>query len=227
MYEFKIDGPALKKGIPLHITVSALDNFQSIIDKTFLVYNNSKKLSPQNRDKFQLKAQSFTRGSFITHFEIILADAQLMLPLIAALCPQNIWDYAKSAFNLLKLVCGGIQNGQKPSYQYNNNGDVNVTIGNTKNNFYGQVIQIGQSVLTDYQGLTSLIKSGKLDHISAGYKNCKEPDISLGKNDINTFDIPTKIQKEHIEIDCEIFDFNKYREIIYKGQKSSYSNWKI
>ena len=34
--QFKIDGKKLKDGVPLHIAVAALDQFQKIVDKSYL-----------------------------------------------------------------------------------------------------------------------------------------------------------------------------------------------
>ncbi|WP_421347507.1 hypothetical protein [Aeromonas veronii] len=36
-------------------------------------------------------------------------------------------------------------------------------------------------------------------------------DIFLGAEDSDAFRIPTKIQKDTIELYCEVFDFNKYK----------------
>lgn len=211
MFEYKIDGPALKDGIPIHIAASALDNFQSILDKTFLVSIGSKRLSAKDRDRFQLKATKFTQGSLITDFDIVFAGVQLILPFAGSLGPQNIWDYTKDTFTFLKLVCGSVQNDEKPTYQYNNNGDVAVKTGDTINNFYGTVIQIGELALPSYQSLAHLIDPQKLDHISAGPKESIKPDIVLGKDDKNIFNIPTRIETDSIALNCEIFDFNKYK----------------
>lgn len=73
VHEFKIDGPALREGVSLHIAVAALDNFHSVVDKTYLAFTGAKKLSTRDREIFQLKASKFERSSFLTEFEIVIA----------------------------------------------------------------------------------------------------------------------------------------------------------
>lgn len=209
--EFYINGPALKEGVPIHLAVSALDSFQSIVDKSYLVATGSKKISPKEREKFYLKATEFKEGSLLTYFEIALAGVQLGLPLVTDFGPQNLWDYTKETFNFLKLVCGASQNGEKPVYQFNNEGDATVKVGDEEHHYNAPVIQIGQLVLPNYQDLAHLIDPKKLNEISAGRAKDKAPDIYLGANDKKAFDIPTRIEKETVELKCEIFDFNKYK----------------
>jgi len=211
--EFKIDGPKFKDGVPIHIAVQALDKFQSIVDKTYLVSSGSKKMMVKDREKYYLKATEFREGSLLTIFEIALQGVQLGLPLASQLGPQNIWDYTKETFNFLKLVCGAVQKGEKPSYEFNNNGDATVHIGDISHHYSGPVIQIAQLSLSSYQGLANLLEPNKLTEISAGVHEKSPRDIYLGEGDRGAFDIPTRIEKDTIHLKCEIFDFNKYKNI--------------
>lgn len=213
MLEYKIDGPALKDGIPLHIAAASLDYFQAVLDKTYLISVGSKKMSGRDRNIFQLKASSFYRGSLLTNFEIILTGAQLALPFIGTLGPQNIWEYTKDTFSFLKAVCGAVQKGEKPQYVFQNNGDVTVKTGDTVNNYYAPVIQIGELALPSYQNLAHLIDPKKLEEISAGKSDQEIPDIFIGENDRDIFDIPTRIEEEAVRLLCEIYDFNKYKNV--------------
>lgn len=213
MLEYKIDGPALKNGIPIHIAAASLDYFQAVLDKTYLIAVGSKKMTGRDRNVFQLRASSFSRGSLLTNFEIILTGVQLTIPFIGTLGPQNIWEYTKDTFNFLKVVCGAVQKGDKPQYVFQNNGEVTVKTGNTVNNYYGPVIQIGELALPSYQNLAHLIDPKKLNEISAGKCKQKTPDIFIGKNDREIFDIPTRIEKETVRLLCEIYDFNKYKNV--------------
>jgi len=213
MLEYKIDGPALKDGIPIHIAAASLDYFQAVLDKTYLIAVGSKKMTGRDRNVFQLRASSFSRGSLLTNFEIILTGAQLTLPFVGTLGPQNVWEYTKDTFNFLKVVCGAVQKGDKPQYVFQNNGDVTVKTGNTVNNYYSPVIQIGELALPSYQNLAHLIDPKKLNEISAGQCKQEKPDIFIGKNDREIFDIPTRIEKETVRLLCEIYDFNKYKNV--------------
>jgi len=211
VHEFKICGPALDDGVPIHIAVAALDNFQAVVDKSYLVLAGAKRMSAKDREIFQLRAKTFERGSLLTQFEIALSGMQLTLPFISSFGPQNLWDYTRDAFSFLTNVCGAVQNNEKPTYTFSNDGDVNVQIGDTVHHYNGPVIQIGELALPSYQKLAHLIEPQRLSEISAKPSDQKVPDLYIGPNDRNKFDIPTRIEKETRAIDCEIYDFNKYK----------------
>lgn len=211
MHEFRIDGPALDDGVPIHVAVAALDNFQAVVDKTYLVLFGAKRMSAKDREIFQLKVKDFERGSLLTHFEIALSGVQLTLPFISSLGPQNLWDYTRDAFSFLTNVCGAVQKDEKPTYQFLNDGNVNVQIGETNHHYHAPVIQIGELALPSYQNLAHLIEPAKLSHISAKPSKQKEPDLYIGPNDRGMFDIPRRIEKETRLINCELYDFNKYK----------------
>ncbi|ELV7515498.1 fructose 1,6-bisphosphatase [Photobacterium damselae] len=209
--QFKINGKKLEHGVPIHIAVAALDQFQRIVDKSYLGITGSKRITAKEREKYFLQATEFKHGSFLTYFDIALQGVQLGLPLVSAYGPQNLWDATKDTFNFLKTVCSAVQNGQQPTYEFNNDGDAKVTIGNEVHNYHGTVIQIGKLVLPNYQELAHMLGTEKLSEISAGEVKSKGMDIYLGVDDAKQFDVPTKIQKDTIELECEVFDFNKYK----------------
>lgn len=210
-YEFKIDGSALKEGVPIPLAIAALESFQSILDKTYLVSIGKEKITAQEREKFFLRATKFKHGSLLTHFDIAVQGVQLVLPILSTFGPQNIWDYTKETFGFLKTVCESVQKGVEPKYNFNNKGDVELHIGDVHHHYHAPVIQIGKLALPSYQSLAHLIDPKKLTEISAGHLNHKKPDIFIGQEDKNIFDIPTKIEKDTIDIKCEVFDFNKYK----------------
>lgn len=211
--EFKIDGPSLKEGVPIPLAVAALSNFQSIVDKTYLVATDTKRITAKEREKFYLRATEFKQGSLLTYFEIALQGVQLGLPLVTAYGPQNIWDLTKDSFSFLKTVCGAVKDGKTPHYEFNNNGDVSLRIGDETHNYNGPVYQIAQLSLTNYQDLAHLLGKNKLTEISAGVRKTEQSDIYLGSSDREVFDVPTKIKKETTELTCEVFDFNKYKNV--------------
>ena len=170
-------------------------------------------MTTRDREIFNLIASEFKAGSLLTQFEIVISGVQIALPFVSSFGPQNIWDYTKDSFNFLKLVCGAVQKGEKPTYEFNNEGDVTVHIGDTHHHYHSQVIQIGKIALPNYQNLAGMIDPKKLDHISANPVNQDEPDIYMGKNDGNMFDVPKRIEKETVSLRCEIYDFNKYKNI--------------
>ncbi|TOM09040.1 fructose 1,6-bisphosphatase, partial [Vibrio parahaemolyticus] len=50
--QFKIDGKKLEDGVPLHTAIAALDNFQKIVDKSYMGITGVKKLSQKEREKY-------------------------------------------------------------------------------------------------------------------------------------------------------------------------------
>jgi hypothetical protein len=217
VHEFKIDGPAFKEGAPIHLSVSALDNFQSVLDKSYLVLSGAKRMSPKDREIFHLRATNFRRGSLLTEFEIVITGIQLALPFVSSFGPQNRWDYTKDSFSFLKTVCTAVRNGEKPTYEFNNQGDASVHIGDNHYHYHAPVIQIAELALPSYQNLAHLIEQSKVNEISSKPKLQEEPDMYIGPNDKEMFDIPTRIEKETVPLGCEIYDFNKYKN---KGKLS-------
>lgn len=217
---YKIEGPILEKNIPLHIAIDSLSNFQAVVDKTYLGLKGEKqRLSKKERQYFQLRAQAFERGSLLTYFEIFLTTQQLTLPFISSLGPQTIWDYTKFSFEFLKLIYTAAQKGEQPTYEFHDNKDFTVHIGDTHHHYHGPVYQIGENALTNYRNLAHLIEGG-VSRISAG--TTEQEDIALDTKDQNLFDLPSQIENDHIDIKCEIFDFNKFnnkgRLLVAEGQ---------
>jgi len=208
-FEFKIEGPIVEVGIPLHLAIDALENFQGIIDKTYLVGANLQRMTAKERESFELKVKNFKLGSLITDFEICISGVQLVLPLISALGPQNVWEYTKETFKFLKLVFSAMHSGQNPTYEFNNNRDFTVNTGDTHQHFHGPVIFIGEKALPNYQALAHLLEQGKVEAISAGSRG--HPEIVLGPEDRTLFDLPTEFQEQPIRVECEIFNFNKFK----------------
>lgn len=228
-YLYKLEGPILKENIPIHIAIDSLYNFQSILDKTYLGLKGDKqRLSKKERQYFQLRAQKFERGSLLTYFEIFLATTQLTLPFFTSLGPQSIWDYTKDSFTFLKLIYGAAQIGEQPTYTFHDNKDFTVHIGDIHNHFHGPVYQIGENALKNYRNLAHLTEEG-ISLISAG--TTEQEDIKLVEKDKNLFDLPSEIEKDPIELKCEIFDFNKFnnkgRLLVAEGQNLPQGEYKF
>ncbi|WP_283132288.1 fructose 1,6-bisphosphatase [Enterovibrio norvegicus] len=209
--QFKIDGPKLTEGVPLHTAVAALDHFQKIVDKSYMGITGVRKITAKEREKYFLQTTEIRHGSLLTTFDIMLQGVQLGLPLISAYGPQNIWDATKDTFGFLKTVCTAVQEGKTPSYEFNNEGDATVRIGDEVHHYNGTVIQIGKLSLNNFQDLAHMAGVGKLEEISAGKSGVEAKDLFIGANDSKMFDVPTKLEQEIRSVKCEVFDFNKYK----------------
>ena len=210
-FSFKLEGPIFQEGVPIHIAIKAWDNFQSIIDKTYLVATYSERIGAKEREKYYLRAATFEHSSFLTNFEIFLAGAQLVLPLVGTLGPQNLWKYTMETFNFLKLICTHKEKDRKATITVKDNLKTIVKIGDTHHHYHGPVFQIAEKSLKKYQDLAHMLDQGKVEAISAGDKD--NPEMLLRLEDKNIFDFPTKLEDEGTEVKCEIFTFNKFNNI--------------
>ncbi|ACH63521.1 hypothetical protein [Aliivibrio fischeri] len=209
--QFKIDGKKLKNGVPLHTAIAALDSFQKIVDKSYMGITGVKKLTQNEREKYFINTTEIKHGSLLTNFDIVLQGIQLGLPLFTSYGPQNIWDATKDTFSFLKTVCGAVQRGESPTYEFNNDGDAAVHVGDEVHHYHGTVIKIGQASLSNFQDLAHLAGANKLSEISAGKIDSPHKDLFIGEGDSKMFDVPTKLEQEVRSVKCEVFDFNKFK----------------
>ena len=210
-FSFKLEGPLFDEGVPIHVAIKAWDNFQSIIDRTYLVASDSQRIGTKEREKFYLRAKSFEHSSFLTNFEICLAGVQLVLPFFGTLGPQNLWEYTKETFSFLKLICTHQKDDQKAKINIQDSQNTVVQIGDTHHHYHGPVFQIAEKSLPKYQDLAHMLDKGKIESIYAGNKD--EPEMVLRLEDKNIFDFPKKLDNESLEIKCEIFTFNKFNNV--------------
>jgi hypothetical protein len=210
-FAFKLEGPIFQDGVPIHVAIKAWENFQSIIDKTYLVATESHRIGPKEREKYYLKATTFEHSSFLTNFDILLTGTQLALPFIGSLGPQNLWEFTKETFSFLKLICTHKEDAQNVKIDVRNSQNTNVYIGDVHHHYNGPVFPIAEKSLPKYQELAHMLDQGKIEKISAGNKD--DPEMVLQLEDKKLFDFPTKVQEGPIEIKCEIFTFNKFTNV--------------
>lgn len=219
-FSFKLEGPIFQEGVPIHVAIKAWDNFQSIIDRTYLVATDSQRIGAKEREKYFLRATAFERSSFLTNFEIFLAGTQLVLPFLGTLGPQNLWEYTKETFNFLKLICSRKEDTEQVKINVQDSQNTVVQIGDTHHHYHGPVFQIAEKSLPKYQDLAHMLNQGEIETISAGSKN--DPEMVLRLEDKNIFDFPKKLEDEPIGVKCEIFTFNKFANVgklrIFDGQ---------
>lgn len=219
-FSFKLEGPIFQEGVPIHVAIKAWDNFQAILDRTYLVATDSQRIGAKEREKYYLKATTFEHSSFLTNFEIFLAGTQLAFPFLGTLGPQNLWQYTKDTFHFLKLICTHKEDSQNIKIDVQDSQNTFVQIGDAHHHYHGPVFQIAEKSLPKYQDLAHMLDKGKIESISAGDKY--KPEMVLKLDDKNIFDFPTKVEEEPIEVKCEIFTFNKFSNVgklrIFDGQ---------
>jgi hypothetical protein len=217
---FYMNGPAFEKDIPLHLMLATLHDFQSILDKSYLGLMGRKRMSKDDRLKFQLKSPGIKQGSVESAFDIVMAGTQAFMPFYSAVGPSGIWDYTKTTFEWLTAVFDKFKAGEKPTYSADGDKSV-MMVDNSQHttNYYGPVVQIGEQALPFYQNMTARISDEGIDEITFG----KETSIiQLGKREKELFNIAAVIDDKPSRFKCEIFDFNKFDNVgklsVFKGQ---------
>lgn len=204
---FKMEGQIFDEGIPLPIALASLQDIQAIFDKTYLVVNGSKRITKKDRELFHLKTFAIKQGSLETDLSIFLDTAQFVLPVVSAFGVNDIWTLTKESWEFLKIIYEFSSSGDKPTYSANDNGTINVHNGDITHIYNAPVYQIAQLSVNNWRSLNHKLKKGQIDSYILG--NQQYPEISLAAENKNIFDNPTKVDKESIQIVCDIFDFNK------------------
>jgi len=210
-FKFKMNGPAFDGGMPLPLALSALHEVQAIFDKTYLVLSGGKKITKKDREQFYLKTFNIHHGSLETDLQIIYDVAQFTLPSIAAYGAQDVWSLTQQSWEFLKYIYGLASKGEKPVYEARDDSTINVYNGDNMKVFNGPVYNIGKIAVNNWRALNHKLQEGKVENYSMGTES--SPEIYLGSNDKGLFDIPTHIDKNPIEITCDIYDFNKRKNI--------------
>lgn len=206
-FRFKMEGPVFDDGMPLPIALSSLQEVQAIFDKTYLVLAGSKRITKKDREHFYLKTFNVKHGSLESDLQIVYELAQFTLPAIAAYNSNDIWDLTQQGWDFLKYIYGLAAKGEKPRYEARDNSTINVYNGDNVKVYNAPVVKIGEQSVNHWRALNHKLKEGQVNNYSLGTPN--EPEIKLTSLDKNIFDNPTHIDKVPVEINCDIYDFNK------------------
>lgn len=209
---FKMEGPILEESIPLDIALIALNNLQSILDKSYLALSESRRVTKKSRGEFKITFTEIRKGSIEADLDLIIAAvvvAQQTMPFLTALNAKTIWGLTCQAFEYLKFVLESVSKGKVPTYNENkdgmlvvNNGDGNTTIINR--NTYN----VGKETYSDYQDMAKLTNRG-INRICLNKKD--QSGIEIDKSNSAIFTPKTQVSEKQIDLSCEIFDFNKHK----------------
>ena len=207
--QFLMNGPIFNEGLPIPITTKSLENLQSIFDKSYLVLANKTRMSPSERSSFYLKSNGVIKGSLSTDLGLVFTAAQVTLPIISNLGPTGVWEYTVQAFELLKLIFEAKKDGERIEINHTSDGSlVNVNTGTQNITFNGPVLAIASAALPNYEFFSKLLSDEKVTSISLG--KAARPEIHLDVKDHKLFELPSEISEERHELNCEIFEFDKY-----------------
>lgn len=206
--QFAVDGPAFESGIPVPLLVESLGNVQGLLDKSYLGLTGRRRLTREERHQFYLRTTGVSHASLHADLGVIYTGAQLALPLVGFLGPSGVWEYAKQAYELAKLVFSAEKQGQSVKYTWNADHSVlQVSTGSQTHVFNGPVFNIATLSLPHYQALSSLGEPGDVKHVQLGRAGQREVTFSPADRDL--FELPTKIEDVPHKIECEVFLFDK------------------
>lgn len=207
--QFEMHGPVFENGLPIPLTIKSLESVQGIVDRSFLVLSNKKKLSSSDRSQFFLRSRDIQHSSLRADLELVFALAQPVLPFISNLGPTGVWEYTKMSFEFLKLIFTARKDGQ--TIQITNSGDGNtitVITGDQHNTYNAPIYYIAAGALPHYENLTKQLASDRVEDIRLGQNN--QRDIGLTLSDADLFHLPSTIEEHILPVSCEIFEFDKY-----------------
>ena len=207
--QFKMDGPVFESGIPVPLLVDSLAHVQGIMDKAYLGLIDRRRLSSEERLRFFLRTHEVKHSSLLASLGVVYTGVQTVLPIFGTLGPNGIWEYAKSAFEFIKLVFESVKKGQHVTYEFNADRSVmQVNTGTQTQVFNGPVFNIASMSIGHYQGLAQTLDLSRVVDIKLGEGQRRDIGISLPERDL--FNFPSRVEEQPHRIECELYEFDKF-----------------
>jgi len=209
--ELYMDGAAFERGIPVHLLTQGFETSQTILDRAYLGLAGRTRLTAEERQRFYLLSKGVKHSSLDSIMDLVLSGVQTTFPILGVLGPTGVWEYAKQAYDLLKFAYEAVKNGDQPTYQHNGNGNLEVNNGNQINIYNGPVYNIAKASQKVYVDMARNVTSGSINSFSL--KDVRgDSGIQIARNEAAFFNISSTIDTRPIELECEIFDFNKFED---------------
>ncbi len=216
-----MDGRAFENGIPVHLMLQGFEASQTILDRAYLGLMGKARFTAEERQRFYLLTKGVKHSSLDSWMDLMLAGVQTSFPVLGALGPAGIWEYSKQAYELLKFAYEAVKKGNQPTYQNNADGTLSVNNGTQINIYNGPVYNIAKSSQRIYVDMAKNVVDGTINSFSLTERN-GESAIRIAQNEASFFNVPSVIDPQPLELDCEIFDFNKFEDIgklrVFDGQ---------
>lgn len=216
-----MNGRAFENGIPVHLMLQGFEASQTIFDRAYLGLVGRARFTAEERQRFYLLTKGVKHSSLDSWMDLILTGVQTSFPALGALGPAGIWEYSKQAYELLKFAYEAVKKGNQPTYQNNADGTLSVNNGTEINIYNGPVFNIAKSSQRVYVDMAKNVLDGTIDSFSLTERH-SEAAIRIAQNEASFFNVPSVIDPQPLELDCEIFDFNKFEDIgklrVFDGQ---------
>ena len=206
-----MDGAAFERGIPVHLLTQGFETTQTIFDRAYLGLLGRARFTAEERQRFFLLSKGVKHSSLDSLMDIVLTGVQTSFPALGALGPSGIWEYSKQAYELLKFAYAAVKKGNQPTYQHTGDGNLEVNNGTETNIFNGPVYNIAKASQRVYVDMAKNVTTGSISSFSLTATR-SGLGIRIAQDEADFFDIPSNIDPQPIEIDCEIFDFNKFED---------------
>lgn len=207
-----MDGRAFERGIPVHLLLQGFETSQTILDRAYLGLAGRARFTAEERQRFYLLTKGVRHSSLDSWMELVLTGVQTSFPILGALGPAGIWEYSKQAYEMLKFAYEAVKNGEQPTYQNNGDGTLSVNNGTQINVYNGPVYNIARASQRVYVDMARNVTAGTINSFSLSEKS-GDVAIRIAQDEAAFFDVPSVIDPQPIELDCEIFDFNKFEDM--------------
>ncbi|MBO8169330.1 MAG: hypothetical protein H0Z35_09135 [Thermoanaerobacteraceae bacterium] len=206
---FQMHGKQFDDGYNLHSLLLGLDNFQKVLDKSYLTIKKKGRMTEKDREIFQIKAYKFTEGSFITEFGILLLTAtQITLPYASALTPKDILNLVFQGFDYIMFVLKAYLMGKTVEINAGENNMLTVNIVGDSNimMFPPEILDYVKRAESNFESLAQIVNPEKgIDSISFYDKNSDKKIVKIGKEEKELFKSKTKLETEVVSLKGELY----------------------
>lgn len=207
-----MDGRAFERGIPVHLLLQGFETSQTILDRAYLGLAGRARFTAEERQRFYLLTKGVRHSSLDSWMELVLTGVQTSFPILGALGPAGIWEHSKQAYEMLKFAYEAVKKGDQPTYQNNGDGTLSVNNGTQVSIYNAPVYNIAKASQRVYVDMAKNVTAGTINSFSLSEKS-GDVAIRVAEDEAAFFDIPSTIDPQPIELDCEIFDFNKFEDM--------------
>lgn len=209
-YRFEMHGRAFENGDRVDKLAAGLTALQHVFDGNYRAATGRKRISEQDRERFQIRVSRYEEGSFIAFLGAAYSGFQTSLPLFHD--PQQLWDLTKSAYKFLKVVYELAHKKKASEITQDGNGNVLVVGDGVQITFNGPVYTVGTQIIGGLREFDDLLDDVDVTRISLhGPEN--DPILEMDSKDKGRFYPPTTIDETPVSLVCDVFDFNKYDNV--------------
>lgn len=191
-FTLRIKGKEFNDGYNLYYLSKSLINFHTLLEKSYLTIEDKKKMTEQDREKFQVRAYNIREGSFQSDFFIHLSTvAGSLIPLVTSMSPEAVWKLVTESFTYLNTVLAGNRNGMTYTLNADNGSNISVINGDgaTIYQVHPDVLNYVNRTERNFENLTRLIDKNKgIESISVRNKEDDIQELYIGEEEKMNFE---------------------------------------